>query len=38
MNVKVPGEGDATAFWLVIGLMALVLVVMLTFFRRRGWL
>ncbi len=38
MNVKVPGEGDATAFWLVIGLMAVVLVGMLTFFRRRGWL
>ncbi len=39
MNVGVPGEGDAFDFWLVIAAMAAILAgVMLTYFRRRGWL
>jgi magnesium transporter len=38
MNVRVPGEGDITAFWLVIAGMLVVLVTMLAVFRRRGWL
>jgi magnesium transporter len=38
MNVGVPGEGDSFDFWLVIGAMAAILVGMLAYFRRRGWL
>ena len=38
MNVKVPGEGDPTDFWLVLGLMAVILAALLALFRRRGWL
>ncbi|HWH44357.1 MAG TPA: magnesium/cobalt transporter CorA [Thermoleophilaceae bacterium] len=38
MNVSVPGEGDLTAFWIILGVMAVMLVGMLTIFRRRGWL
>ena len=38
MNVGVPGEGDHAAFWAIIGGMAALLVGMLAFFRRRGWL
>jgi magnesium transporter len=38
MNVGVPGEGDATAFWVIMGGMLGLLVGMLTFFRSRGWL
>jgi magnesium transporter len=38
MNTHVPGEEGMTAFWVVIGVMVLVLVGMLTLFRRRGWL
>ena len=38
MNVGVPGEGDAGAFWVIIGGMVALLVGMLAFFRRRGWL
>ena len=38
MNVQVPGEASLTAFWLIIGAMVLILVGMLTYFRRRGWL
>src|SRR6266511_816428 len=38
MNVGVPGEGDTGAFYAVIGVMVVILVGMLTFFRRRGWL
>jgi len=38
MNVKVPGEGNATAFYLVLALMGVVLVAMLSYFRRRGFL
>jgi magnesium transporter len=38
MNVGVPGEGDTSAFWIIIGGMVALLAGMLTFFRRRGWL
>jgi magnesium transporter len=38
MNVHVPGEADTTGFWAVLGFMFAVLVGMLLFFRRRGWL
>jgi magnesium transporter len=38
MNVRVPGEGDPTAFWALIIGMAALLIVLVMFFRRRGWL
>jgi len=38
MNVGVPGEGDTTAFWVITGSMLVLLVSMVTYFRRRGWL
>jgi magnesium transporter len=38
MNVTVPGEGDTTAFWVVAASMVALLVSMVTYFRRRGWL
>ena len=38
MNVGVPGEGDNTAFWILSSVMFGVLVGMVAFFRRRGWL
>jgi magnesium transporter len=38
MNVPVPGESTPYAFWLIIGLMAAMLVVLVVVFRRRGWL
>jgi magnesium transporter len=38
MNVGVPGEGDTTTFWAVLGLMTAMLAGMVTYFRRRGWL
>jgi magnesium transporter len=38
MNVRVPGEGDTTAFWLIIAAMVALLAGMLWFFRKRGWL
>jgi magnesium transporter len=38
MNVAVPGEGDTTAFWVVAASMVTLLVAMVTYFRRRGWL
>ena len=38
MNVRVPGEGDLTAFWLIIASMVALLASMLGYFRRRGWL
>jgi magnesium transporter len=38
MNVGVPGEGDTAAFYAVIGVMVVILVGMLAWFRRRGWL
>jgi magnesium transporter len=38
MNVGVPGEGDSEDFYLVLGVMVVLLVAMLAFFRRRRWL
>jgi magnesium transporter len=38
MNVPVPGERTPYAFWLILGLMAAILVVLVVLFRRRGWL
>jgi MYXO-CTERM domain-containing protein len=38
MNVGVPGEGDSEDFYAVVGAMAVLLLAMLAFFRRRGWL
>jgi magnesium transporter len=38
MNVGVPGEGDTTAFWVIAATMVVLLVGMVTYFRRRGWL
>jgi magnesium transporter len=38
MNVGVPGEGDVATFWIVLGAMLALLVGMLTYFRKRGWL
>jgi magnesium transporter len=38
MNVKVPGEGESLPFFYVLGVMVVVLVGMLAFFRRRGFL
>jgi magnesium transporter len=38
MNVGVPGEGSIHAFWITIGVMLSVLVGMILWFRRRGWL
>jgi magnesium transporter len=38
MNVGVPGEGDTEDFFVVVGAMLALLVGMVAFFRRRGWL
>ena len=38
MNVGVPGEGDTEDFYAVAGVMVVMLVGMLTWFRHRGWL
>ena len=38
MNVHVPGEQDIHAFWIIMGVMVVVLVGVVVFFRRRGWL
>lgn len=38
MNVRVPGEGDLHAFWIVVGAMIVTLGGMLGYFRKRGWL
>ena len=38
MNVPVPGEGSAAAFWLIVGALVALLVGMILYFRRRGWL
>src|SRR3954465_5805626 len=38
MNVKVPGEGSIHAFFVIMAVMLGVLISMLAFFRRRGWL
>ena len=36
MNVKVPGQGELDAFWIVVGAMAVLLVATIVLFRRRG--
>src|ERR671922_2078932 len=38
MNVKVPGEGVREAFYVVVAVMVVILVGMVAYFRRRGWL
>ncbi len=38
MNVGVPGEGDSTDFFVIVGAMFVLLVGMVAYFRRRGWL
>ena len=38
MNVKVPGEANRPAFFMVIAFMVVVLAGLLALFRRRGWL
>jgi len=38
MNVGVPGEQSTTAFWIIVGVMFALLVGMVAYFRRRGWL
>jgi len=38
MNVGVPGEGDQTDFFVIVGAMIVLLVGMVAYFRRRGWL
>jgi magnesium transporter len=38
MNVPVPGQTEPWSFWLVVGVMALMLSGLVIIFRRRGWL
>jgi magnesium transporter len=38
MNVGVPGEQSMTAFWIIVGCMVALLVGMVAYFRKRGWL
>ncbi len=38
MNVAFPGEGTPVAFWVIVAAMLGIAVVMVLFFRRRGWL
>src|ERR671915_1645185 len=38
MNVSVPGESQRDAFYIVVAAMVLVLLGMVAYFRRRGWL
>jgi magnesium transporter len=38
MNVGVPGGGDDSAFYAIVGVMLLIMLGMVAFFRRRGWL
>jgi magnesium transporter len=38
MNVRVPGEGSVAAFWEIAGVMLILLVGLVAFFRKRGWL
>ncbi|MDQ3128103.1 MAG: magnesium transporter CorA family protein, partial [Chloroflexota bacterium] len=38
MNVPVPGEGNPYSFWIVVGMMATLLLILVVLFRRRGWL
>jgi magnesium transporter len=38
MNVHVPGEQSLTAFWIIMVVMLAILLAVVGFFRRRGWL
>jgi len=38
MNTGVPGEHSIEAFWIVIGVMVVILAGMVALFRKRGWL
>jgi magnesium transporter len=38
MNVHVPGQGESAPFWMIIAGMVALLVAMIGYFRRRGWL
>jgi magnesium transporter len=38
MNVRVPDEGQIAGFWIILGVMVVLVVGMIAFFRRRGWL
>jgi magnesium transporter len=38
MNVRVPGQGQSHPFWIIIGVMVVLLVGMIWYFRRRRWL
>jgi magnesium transporter len=38
MNVRVPGEGSTPAFWEITGVMLVLMIGMVGFFRKRGWL
>jgi magnesium transporter len=38
MNTGLPGKNSIHAFWVIIAVMFGVLVSMLAFFRKRGWL
>jgi Mg2+ and Co2+ transporter CorA len=38
MNSHVPGQNSMEGFWVVIGVMVVVLVGMIAFFRNRRWL
>jgi len=38
MNVGVPGEGHREDFFAIVGAMVLIMLAMIAFFRRRGWL
>jgi magnesium transporter len=38
MNVRVPGQGSIHAFWIIVASMVVLLVALVLFFRRRGWL
>src|SRR6266540_4233813 len=38
MNVLFPGEGSHTAFWIILGVMALALTGMVGFFRYKRWI
>src|SRR5215213_4089335 len=38
MNVDVPGQGSIHAFWIIVGVMVVIFVGSITYFRRRDWL
>jgi Mg2+ and Co2+ transporter CorA len=38
MNVGVPGKDSIHAFWIIVGVMVVILVGSLTYFRHRRWL